>query len=589
MRFWLMINALTFRKALLISLLAIVAFVTFALVFPKTSWGGTRYCGPGTNDGPCCGPHYIPFAFCNGKPLYDICQGNCPYLSWVGSPTNTGTCSLTCSASFLYRAPKFCHSTPPDDKTCDPGPPVCGQGKKCRTTDCSICEGPKFCDCNYKCLDNPIPQKCTFSKKDEEQTCTGPFNAKDGCGNLVNIAQCDVSQNWTVSGNVFVDTNNSKLKDAGEQNYLGGITITISGPSQGTITYAGGVYTITGLKKGSYTVSYTSLPTGYQMTYPLNGPPPSFTVGLGPCDPGGSNSATCHGQRMDDLNFGINNSNPWIQCKGADCRLDKGFVSKVPASAVGGPYASLPGSGGTPGLLYSGNASYDFGQGQASQEPYNWIVGGLTYPETYAPTQIGGVIKTSYAYLSARAKQGNIPLINISSYCTAGISNCSLSPTLPHGIYISNGSLKIASSYTFPSNQNYIILVNGDLTISGRIIVPKGSTAIFSATGNIIVDKSIGEPASSTSSTIEGIYSSDKSFIAAGTNDCSIASDLRLNVAGNIIVNASLSGGSFQNQRDLCGGNISYPAFYISERADFILNTPEFVKQPNYTYQEIAP
>jgi len=393
------------------------------------------------------------------------------------------------------------------------------------------------------------------------------------------------SNNWSIGGNVFIDVNSNQLKDAGEQNYNGQITVSIS-PSAGTITYpAAGQYSIDSLAKGSYTVSYTNPPTGYSITYPVNGPPPSFTIGLGPCSPGGSNSASCQGQRLTDLNFGINYMRPWIQCKGADCRIDAGFTSEVPTTAIGGPYANLNGSGGTPGLIFTGNSSPNFGQGQPSTT--GWVVGGPTYGETYAPTKVGGIVKTSYNFILAKAAAGNITPTDLAPYCSGGIANCTLSTSIPHGVYRANGSLSL-NTFTFPAGQNYVILVAGDITINGRISVPTTSTALFTATGNITVVRTVGETASSTSSTIEGIYSADKSFIAQGNGGCA-SPDLRLNVAGSIITNAALAGGSFTNQRDLCANDIYYPAVAFFERLDFVLNTPDFLKQPNFTYQEIAP
>ncbi|HKC14537.1 MAG TPA: hypothetical protein VKC89_01055 [Patescibacteria group bacterium] len=380
-----------------------------------------------------------------------------------------------------------------------------------------------------------------------------------------------------------MDNNKNTLKDSNETNYTGSITIASTG---GSVSSAGGAYTVSNLNTGTYTISYTDKPSGYQLTYPLNGPPPSFQVAVGgTCSTGGSNSATCSGGSIANLNFGITNSNPWIQCIGADCRVDSGFINKIPANASCGPYASLPGSGGTPGLVFTGNTTADFGQGRASQN--DWVAGGISYGETYSPTKIGGQIKTSYSFLLSKGKP-----VDIASYCTGGISSCTLSSSLPHGIYIANGNLKlVGGGYTFGASQDFVILVkNGDLTIAEKIFVPVGSTAIFSSSGNITVDKAVGEAVnSSTTADIEGIYSADKNFIVQGTNDCSVGTDLRLNVGGSVITNASLNGGSFQNQRDLCAGNVQCPAFSAAERPDFILNSPNFLKQANFTYQEIAP
>ncbi|MGH7203076.1 MAG: SdrD B-like domain-containing protein [Candidatus Levyibacteriota bacterium] len=97
---------------------------------------------------------------------------------------------------------------------------------------------------------------------------------------------------YTINGSVFTDSNKNGLKETGEANYAGTPTITAS---RGTVTtHSDGTYTISNLTAGSVTVSYTSLPAGYSLTYPLNGPPPSYqvTVGSG-CTTNGANGASC--------------------------------------------------------------------------------------------------------------------------------------------------------------------------------------------------------------------------------------------------------------------------------------------------------
>ncbi len=427
---------------------------------------------------------------------------------------------------------------------------------------------------------------------------------------------------YTVSGNVFVDANKNKKLDAGDSNYAGAITITSSG---GSITYpTSGAYTVSGLPAGTYSVSYSSsLPTGYIMTIPINGPPPSFSVTVGPgCAATGSLDGTCVGDSIQNLNFGISNSIPWVQGSGGgDIRADGGFSSSnnsgvgggggggggstfdnpIPATAnlscSGGAYASVPSTGGSPGVVYTGNGSANFGQGSASVN--NWVSGGASYPESFAPGSVGGLIKTSYAYTQSIAQQANITptdIVSNSSYCSfGGLTNCQLSSSLGHGIYIANGNLTLTgagspASYTFPANQNYIIMVNGDLTINTQIHVPVGSTVIFSVKGSIYVDKTVGESSYlSTASDLEGIYSADQNFVIQGTSDCTTGADQRLNISGSVIVNAALGGGSFQNQRDLCGNDAYCPVVSLHSRPDFMLNVPYFIRKTNYTWQEVAP
>ena len=200
--------------------------------------------------------------------------------------------------------------------------------------------------------------------------------------------------------------------------------------------------------------------------------------------------------------------------------------------------------------------------------------------------------------MSGKIKQAGLPPTDITGSCgTDGKNPCVLGAGFNNGLYIADGDLIFSGqgtpkSYTFPEG-NYVILVDGKLTIKARIIVQKGSTVTFIVSGDIIIDPSVGntniEGFTSTTPHIEGFYSADGSFIIQGTNNCSVGADKRLNIAGSVVVNAGLTWGAFQNQRDLCAGNATCPAFSIQERPDFILNAPDIIKYQNTIYQEVAP
>ncbi|HSX08835.1 MAG TPA: SdrD B-like domain-containing protein, partial [Candidatus Saccharimonadales bacterium] len=105
---------------------------------------------------------------------------------------------------------------------------------------------------------------------------------------------------YNISGHVFDDINKNGKQDAGEPDYTGPITIT---SSDGSISTGGGSYTISNLQPGQVTVSFPNLPSGYLMSYPKNGPPPSFiaTVGIG-CSVNGTTGATCNAGNIQNLN-----------------------------------------------------------------------------------------------------------------------------------------------------------------------------------------------------------------------------------------------------------------------------------------------
>src|SRR3989344_4722411 len=410
----------------------------------------------------------------------------------------------------------------------------------------------------------------------------------------------------SISGNVYVDTNGNKIKDAGEANYtLGSSTIQVrtgsncSGSLRTTLNTPNGTFT-TGniLPTGQYTLCYANIPLGYIMTFPRGqvglphiilgvGSPctafPFDSVTVGTCDVNGN---------ISNANFGINFANPWFSSRGVDLRVDDGFDDpNIPTSAIP-PYASLDGTGGMPGVIFSGNENADFGPfGQASSR--RWVVGNSLFPEVYTPP-ILNTIKTSFDYLSAIARKNALTPLDLNSGARCGgggsISNCTLNLPNDPGLFIANGNLTIVNlSYTIPSNQDYVILVNGDLTLRGEIHVPIGSTVTFSAKGDIIVDRTVGSPASSATPDLEGLYSADRNFITGGNDDCAIGPDLRLNIAGTIVTNASLLGGTLQKQRDLCAGNVSNPAVFITERPDFVLNSPLFIQSTQTIWQEVAP
>lgn len=562
-----------------ITLLSFLVFLFLGALFLFSFPQQANACAPGGCTGTCNVGYYYSGTYCN---YYTYSTTSCT----TGCPTPTPTPTTTPTPT-----PVVC--TAPDVACSECVSSVCNNAAYCATscsTDCSLCGG------------TPTPSP----------TSTPIPTATPG-------------PTYTISGNVFIDTNKDQKLDNGETDYTGGITITSTG---GTVVYpdpsnrVSGTYQVAGLAAGSYTISYTSLPTaqGYQMTVPTGIPPQfSVTVGSGCVKPANSPDATCSSGNLTGLNFGIANDFPWVQTSGSDVRADNGFSSgtgagaggggggsfynPIPSTAntacSGGAYMSVPqGAGGTAGVVFSGNSSANFGQGSASTN--NWSVGSPAYSENFGPIGQGGVIRTSFAYLQSIAKQANLTPTDLSGtdpstgqpYCSGGIANCTLEANIPHGLYISNQSLTIAgigTNNTLPSGQNYVILVNGDLNIDSSIHVPVGSTLLISASGNINVASTVGSAYNSTASDLEGYFSADKSFIILGTNNCSVGPDLRLNVAGGITVNAALGGGTFQNNRDLCANDIYCPVFTIQQRPDFLLNAPTFLRQTNYTWQEVAP
>jgi hypothetical protein len=278
-----------------------------------------------------------------------------------------------------------------------------------------------------------------------------------------------------------------------------------------------------------------------------------------------------------NLNFGINNLQPWIQSVCGNIRNDQGFINMLPV----GQYASVTNASCTePGIIYTGDSAASFGQGQASTT--NRIVGGNIYSETYDP-QNGSELFSSYATLNAKAQSLDTPPVNLSTICI--LSNCTLPANLPSGIYQASSDVTL-NAVTFLPNRDYVFLINGSVTIQGNVITPVTSSAVYAASGNIIVSSNVGSPANITTANLSGIFSADNSFIMNSNNNCT---DLRLNVEGTIIANAARDGGNLINNRDLCAANNTTPALRITHRLDFIVNLPEFIRLQQTQFDEVAP
>lgn len=394
---------------------------------------------------------------------------------------------------------------------------------------------------------------------------------------------------YTICGRIYNDSNTNQTFDAGDTTNSNSTSLTIKdsgGNSVQTVSNVTGTYCANNLIAGQYSVIYDGPPTGYYMSYPQTGTPPTFTVTVGPTCSQNANDASCSNGNITNLDFGIIQAKPWIQSFCGDVRQNSGITNSIPPAPICGTTTgaymiqSQTNACTNPGIAFSGNTTPNFGStgGQASST--NWIVGTTQYPSVLKATN---VVHTSYAYMLAKMRQSGTTAVDLATKCT--LTNCTLPANLPHGLYQANGSVNL-QGYTFPANQNYVFLINGKLTLSGNISIPVGSTVLFSSGSDIEVANTVGTTATSTSSNLDGFYSADRSFIIDSTGTCP---DLRLNIAGSVIVNAGQTGGTFTNNRDLCSNNTQCPAVAITQRADLLLNSPTFVKYTNHVWQELAP
>jgi hypothetical protein len=393
---------------------------------------------------------------------------------------------------------------------------------------------------------------------------------------------------YTIRGNIFNDINKNLRMDAGEP-VIPNARIDSTG---GTIAINNGAYEIQDLKEGTYLISYiTPLPNGYYLLHPK---PPVLQVTVGTAcnivDP--TTGGRCVPNGIEDLNFSISDSWPWVQTYGLDQRNDNGISNRLPAatSCGGGSFASgTTATFTSPGIIFSGDGSSDFGQGAPSST--NRVVGGISYPEVYRDNK---PLITSTNSLQAAAAKAGTPVTPLDSFgpCRNPASSCNLQG-LQRGFYHTSGDIRIDRSANF-NNGNYVIVADGTITItnSASISVTQGSTAIFSAGGDIVIDPSIRAAANTCpapAGQLQGIFSADRDIIMQGNNgDCTLPADRMLNIDGVLIANAGRGGGRLQNQRDLCAANRSYPYLTVTARPDFILNAPGILlKQHGISYEEI--
>jgi hypothetical protein len=394
---------------------------------------------------------------------------------------------------------------------------------------------------------------------------------------------------FTISGRVFIDTGKDgrrvNIDSTVDAAYTGAVTISVVNNAT-SISYAatntGGTYT-TGnvLPPGTYTVTFSGpLAASMGFTYPFPNPVNRFlsvTVGSS-CSASGLESS-CSGRNIINLNAGIvditTGADAWFQSVGSDMKWDRpggfGFTDRLYTLPLG-KYASAPGTGGMPGIIFSGPVS--FNQPAQASQAYNWQVQGDIFTATH------NLIPTSYAFISGTAQSSGITLTALPS----------LDNTIAHGIYKTAGDLTISSpvnigascgALPLTSPCNFIILVSGNLTINANIAVPVGATVIFSASGNIMVGSGVTQ--------IAGLYSADGNFITNSASNCPATADSALNVAGSVIANAGRRGGSFQNNRTLCANNSTTPSVTFTERPDFLLNYPSLLKLITRVWQELAP
>lgn len=151
------------------------------------------------------------------------------------------------------------------------------------------------------------------------------------------------------------------------------------------------------------------------------------------------------------------------------------------SSIAANPYACMIGSGGIPGVMFSGSSGPDYGSGQASGT--KWAVRGSNDPgEAWYHVKS---MNESWQYYNAFDTQNGIIPVDISSSCgNGGQANCAL-PSNLNDSYSASGTLTIGNNgnATFNVSGNTIILVKGYVTLEANVVVPVGSSLVVATTG----------------------------------------------------------------------------------------------------------
>lgn len=115
---------------------------------------------------------------------------------------------------------------------------------------------------------------CNYGHGSQSIGGTGICETKTDCTNgpTVTLAPTPTPITYTISGNVFKDTNKDKLLDNGEQNYTGAIDITATG---GTVSTNNGSFTISGLSWEAIRSHTTTYQRTTLSSTPKDHPPPS--------------------------------------------------------------------------------------------------------------------------------------------------------------------------------------------------------------------------------------------------------------------------------------------------------------------------
>ncbi|MGE5041612.1 MAG: hypothetical protein ACM3IJ_01780 [Candidatus Levyibacteriota bacterium] len=280
------------------------------------------------------------------------------------------------------------------------------------------------------------------------------------------------------------------------------------------------------------------------------------------------------------LTWLVSSQAPWYQVNTGDVRFPA-LSNKVPRNKN----ASVSGNS----LFASSTGNVTLGAGNFPLTT-NWQVNQeYSYNNDFA----SGLGSMSYSFYLSRALQRGL-LTAKNNITTA--PNIDLSVT-SSGVYQTDGNLTVtASTGSIPAGRHIVLLVGGTTTVNSNIAIPTGQGILFvlASKGNLTFGPAVGGATNSSTTNADGYYTSEGSIIISGTNNCAVSADKRLNVGGALVANslhpfATGGTGEVIIARNICSDNINYPTYYVSPRADFLLQLTDFYKVQYKTYKEVNP
>lgn len=216
----------------------------------------------------------------------------------------------------------------------------------------------------------------------------------------------------------------------------------------------------------------------------------------------------------------------------------------------------------THGVIFSGLTPI-INYGKLSEK--EWLVMGTPYDSRLKRT-------TSYDHIN------NLDITKTSINCAAA-PGCNFN-NFASGVYTKDGDLTLSavsgnSRITIPG-RTIVLISSGDITINSNITLQAGAFFLVSAKGKITVAGNV--------TYLVGFYSADKEF---KVENPSSGPRQVLTIEGLVVANAGGTSSSFLSLREI--PTVTLPAVELIERPDLILSTPEFLRIPNYIWQEVAP